>query len=171
MSAYVKLEKFRTPVKLNFLVCLDEGDEALLCLDTLKDLYIVLPDFPRPMDKTRLESRTRRVRREEEEWLELGESEEQGGHKQNREHRTLQERVGSLRSHLELKEMNKEEWEDEKACIELREKGIADYDDVFKEDLDENDRIQMEPVVVDLVENHQEIETYHPKHQWTSLHI
>ena len=45
----------------------------------------------------------------------------------------------------------------------MREKWLADYDDVFKEDLDENDRIQMEPVVVDLVENHQEIETYHPK--------
>ena len=47
-SAYVKLEKFRTPVKLNFLVCLDEGDEALLCLDTLKDLSIVPHNFPCP---------------------------------------------------------------------------------------------------------------------------
>ena len=62
-----------------------------------------------------------------------------------------------------MKEMNKEEWEDEKACNELREKWLVDYDDVFKEDLEETDRIQMEPVVVDLVENHQEIETYHPK--------
>ena len=68
-----------------------------------------------------------------------------------------------MRSHIELKEMNKEEWEDEKACNELREKWLADYDDVFKEDLEETGRIQMEPVVVDLVENHQEIETYHPK--------
>ena len=162
-SAYIKLRDFRTPVKLNFLVCLDEGEEALLCLDTLKDLSIVSPDFPRTMDKTRLESRTRRVRMEKEELLELVESEEQRRHKQTREHCTLRERVGSLRSHLELKEMNKEEWEDEKACNELREKWLADYDDVFKEDWEETDRIQMEPVVVDLMEKHQEIEMYHPK--------
>ena len=68
-----------------------------------------------------------------------------------------------MRTHLELKEMNKEEWEDERACNNLKEKWLRDYPDVFKEDLDINDRIQMEPVVVDLVENHQEIQTYHPK--------
>ena len=37
-SAYIKLEKFKTPVRMDFLVCLDEGDEALLSLDTLKEL-------------------------------------------------------------------------------------------------------------------------------------
>ena len=62
-------------------LCLDEGEEALLCLDTLKDLSIVSPDFPRPMDKTRLELRTRRVRMEKEELLELVESEEERRHK------------------------------------------------------------------------------------------
>ena len=97
-SAYVKLRDFRTPVKLNFLVCLDEGDEALLCPDTLKDLSIVSPDFPRPMDKTRLESRTRRVMMEKEELLELVESEEQRRHKKTKEYCTLQEMVGSLRA-------------------------------------------------------------------------
>ena len=40
-SAYIKLEKFKTPVRMDFLVCLDEGDEALLSLDTLKELTIV----------------------------------------------------------------------------------------------------------------------------------
>ena len=42
---------------------------------------------------------------------------------------------------------------------------------MFKEDLEETDRMQMEPVMVYLVENHQEIETYHPKHHWTCLPI
>ena len=68
-----------------------------------------------------------------------------------------------MRTHLELKEMNEEELEDERACNNLKKKWLRDYPNVFKEDLDINDRIQMEPVVVDLVENHQEIHTYHPK--------
>ena len=34
---FVKLEKVKAPVKLTFLVCLDDGSEALLSLDTLKD--------------------------------------------------------------------------------------------------------------------------------------
>ena len=53
--------------------------------------------------------------------------------------------MGSLRTHLELKEMNEEEWEDERACNNLKKKWLRDYPDVFKEDLDINDRIQMEP--------------------------
>ena len=85
-SAFVKLEKFKTPVKLNFLVCLDEGEEALLSLDTLKDLTIVPSNFPCPMDKTKLEARTRRVRKEEEEWWPQGETEdeEEEGNKQRK---------------------------------------------------------------------------------------
>ena len=75
---------------------------------------------------------------------------------EDRELCTLQERVGSLRTHLEMKEMNEEEWEDERACNNLKKKWLRDYPGVFKEDLDINDRIEMEPVEVDLVENHQD---------------
>ena len=32
-SCFVKLEKVKTPVKLSFLVCMDDGNEALLCLN------------------------------------------------------------------------------------------------------------------------------------------
>ena len=72
-SCYVKLKKVKRPVKLDFLVCLDEGDEALLCLDTLKDLSIVSQDFPCPMDDRKRDYRARRVvtdDEEEEEWQE-----------------------------------------------------------------------------------------------------
>ena len=140
-------------------------------MDTLKELTIVPSNFPCPMDKTKLEARTRRVRKEEEEWWPQGETEdeEEEGNKQKkrkveeRELCTLQERVGSLRSHLEMKEMNEEEWEDEKACSNLKKSWLRDYPDVFKEDLDMNDRIDMEPVVVDLVDNHEDIHAFHPK--------
>ena len=172
-SAYIKLEKFKTPVRMEFLVCLDEGDEALLLLDTLKELTIVPWNFPTPMDKNKIEPRARRVRdyEEEDEWLTQGETEdeEEEGMKQKkrkveeRELFTLQERVGSLRSHLEMKEMSEEEWEDEKRCSDLKKSWLKDFPDVFKEDLEKEDRINMEPIVIDLVDNHKDIHVFHPK--------
>ena len=107
-SCFIKLEKLKTPIRLDFLVCLDEGDEALLCLDTLKELSIVPFNFPTPMDKHKREPKARRVRDydEEEEWQAQKDREEEKeeGRKQKdrevqeREVFTLQERVGSLRS-------------------------------------------------------------------------
>ena len=77
-SCYVKLEKVKRTVKLNFLVCMDEGDEALLCLDALKDLSIVSQDFPCPMDDRKRDYRARRVATDdEEEWQEWKNREEE----------------------------------------------------------------------------------------------
>ena len=76
---------------------------------------------------------------------------------------TLQERVGSLQSQLSFKQVNEEEWKEEKECEEIRKAWLRDYPQVFKEDLSKEDRIQMDPVVVELIENHENIEVYHPK--------
>ena len=57
---FIKLEKVKTPVKLNFLVCLNDGNEALLSLDTLKDLSIVSRDFPCPQDDRIKDHKARR---------------------------------------------------------------------------------------------------------------
>ena len=126
-SCYVKLEQVKTPVRLDFLVCLDEGDEALLCLDTLKDLSIVSQNFPTPMDRSKRDYRARRVVTDDEgdeEWQEQKDrEEEQEKGKKQRERKiqekemfTLQERVGSLRSRIEFKEVNEQEWEEERKC-------------------------------------------------------
>ena len=34
-KAYIKLDLVKTPICLEFLICTDDGDEALLCLNTL----------------------------------------------------------------------------------------------------------------------------------------
>ena len=49
-------------MKLEFLVVGDDGEEALLSLDTLKDLSIVHREFPLPMDRSKREPKIRRVR-------------------------------------------------------------------------------------------------------------
>ena len=36
-KASIKLDLVKTPILLEFLICTDDGDEALLRLDTLKD--------------------------------------------------------------------------------------------------------------------------------------
>ena len=77
-SAYIKLEEVKTPVRIDFLVCTDEGDEALLSLDTLKELTIVPWDFPKPMDKNKREPKVRRVKEKEEEWEEEEKEEKRG---------------------------------------------------------------------------------------------
>ena len=69
---FVKLEKVNRPVKLSFLVWLNDGNEALLCLDTLKDLSIVPSNFPCPMDETIRDHKVRRIvdEEDEDEWPE-----------------------------------------------------------------------------------------------------
>ena len=152
-------------------MCTDDGDEALLSLDTLKELTIVPWNFPTPMDKNKRKPKVRRVKdyEEEEEWLKQKEEDEEEWLKQKErieEERglfTLQERVGSLRSHLEIKEMTEEDWEDEKRCNDLKKAWLRDFPEVFKEDLGREDRIDIEPIVIDLVDNHQDIHVFHPK--------
>ena len=61
----MKLERVRNPVKLSFLVVMDDSDESLLSLDTLKDLSIVPRDFPNPMNPAIRDDKVRRVVEEE----------------------------------------------------------------------------------------------------------
>ena len=61
-TACIKLDVVKHPVKLDFLVCTDDGDEGLLSLDTLKELSVIPKDFSLPMDKSMREPRVRRIR-------------------------------------------------------------------------------------------------------------
>ena len=82
------------PVKLDFLVCSDDGDEGLLSLDTLKELSIVPKDFPLPMDRGMRETKINRVREREEEI-----------EKESAERLKLidiKERIGSIRTTLNV---------------------------------------------------------------------
>ena len=96
-TAFIKLDVVKHPVKLDFLVCTDDGDEGLLSLDTLKELSIIPKDFPLPMDKSMREPRVRRVRETEE---------ETGVEKEEKlKQFDIKERVGSVRSKLEMNQM------------------------------------------------------------------
>ena len=106
-TPFVKLELIKHPVKLNFLVCSDDGDEGLLSLDTLKELSIVSKDFPLPMDRGMRESRMNRVKERERE-----ESESESIERQKLVE--IKERIGSLRTKLSFQDLKEEDLEESK---------------------------------------------------------
>ena len=135
-------------MKLSFIVCLEDGNEALLSLDTLKELSIVSQNFPCPMDSTIRDHKAMRVVAEEQE----DESDEQN--EEEKKKFSLQERVDNLRQQLRSEKTNEKEWEEERKCEEMKKKWLEDYADIFKEDLSKEDRIDMEPVKATLIEGH-----------------
>ena len=70
-TTFVKLDTVKHPVKLEFLVCSDDGDEGLLSLDILKELSIVPQDFPLPMDRDMRETMVNRVKEAQMDELEV----------------------------------------------------------------------------------------------------
>merc|ERR1711867_223859 len=145
-STFIRLDKVSRPIRLSFLVCEDDGDEALLSLDTLIDLSIVPPDFPCPMDPSIRDHKIRKLQRiEVKKWAKLT------------------ERIENLRTQLSFPQENLEEDKEEEKCEELRQAWLEDYQEVFKEDVTIDDRIEMETVRVGLVENHEDIPIPHPK--------
>ena len=110
-----------------------------MSLDTLKELNIVPWNFPTLLDSSMREHKTRRVAREYDSGYE--EEEELQEQKEERQLFTLQERAGSLRSKIKMKEMSEEDWEDEKQCWELKQAWLKDFPEVFKEDLGKEDRM------------------------------
>merc|ERR1712030_157309 len=113
---------------------------------TLTELSIVPHDFPCPMDSSIRDHKVRRVEEvEKTKWA------------------TLKERVGSLRTQLSFPQENLKEALEEEECEAMRQSWMKDFSQVFKEDLTIEDRIDMDPVKVKLVENHEEIKLFHPK--------
>merc|ERR1711888_442183 len=149
-QCFVKLEKVRNSVKLSFIVVMDDSDESLLSLDTLKNLSIVPKDFPNPMNPAMRDNRVRRVIEEEEEENLMTKF-------------TLQERVDHLTEQLRPDRVNERDLEDEAKCEAMKQSWLTDFSDVFEEDLSQEDRINMDPVNAILIPNHEDIERFHPK--------
>ena len=68
-----------------------------------------------------------------------------------------------MRTQLSFPQENLKEDMEEEECEALRQSWMKDFSQVFKEDLTIEDRIEMDPVKIQLVENHEEIPVYHPK--------
>ena len=138
-TTFVKLDTIKHPVKLQFLVCSDDGKEVLLSLDTLKDLSIVPQDFPLPMNRAMRETKVNRVKEAQMDELEVD-------HPENLKLVDIEERIGSLRSKLNFKKLEEEDYEEGKKCEELKKRWLRDYADIFKEVLTMEDRLNIPPI-------------------------
>merc|ERR1712030_33677 len=109
----------------------------------------VPPDFPCPMNSAIRDHKIRRVEPVDgvEEVREV-ESSKQG---------TIKERIDKLKAQLNFPQENLKEDLDEEECEAMKQSWLKDFSDVFKEDLTIEDRINMDPVKVTLVENHKDI--------------
>ena len=130
-KAFIKLDLVKHPVMLEFLICTDDLDKGRLSLNTLKQLTIIPRDFPFPIDMSMREPRIRRIKENEEEAEE--EKVEKGRHFE------LKERVGSMRSKLEMNQLTEDDWEEESKCEELKKQWLRDFSDIFKENLTKED--------------------------------
>ena len=150
-TTFVKLDSIKHPVKIQFLVCSDDGDEGLLSFDTLKELSIVPRDFPLPMDRAMRETKLNRVKEAEMDELEVD-------HPENLKLVDIEERIGLLRSKLNFKKVEEEDFEEGKKCEDLKKRSVT-----MQEILTREDRLNIPPIKIDLVEGHERIETFKPK--------
>ena len=121
--SFVKLDIIKHPVKLEFLVVADDGDEALLSLDTLKELSIVHKEFPLLMDRSKREPKIRRVKDPN--------CEEVASVSDANKLVESKERIGSLQTQLTFRKVEEEDFEEAEKCAKLRRKLLEDYSDIF----------------------------------------
>ena len=72
----------------------------------------------------------------------------------------INERVGSWRTHIRFNQKTEEQFEQEHEIAvyaQLRNKLLKMFPDVFKENLDPQDRLNIDPIKIELKEGHQQI--------------
>merc|ERR1712236_82802 len=108
------------------------------------------------MESSIRDNRIMRVVTEEEE-------EENDLNSQEKRRFSLQEGVEHPTKQFRPERGNEKEWEEEERCEEMKQSWLRDFADVFKEDLSQEDQIEMEPVKATLISNHEDVEVFHPK--------
>ena len=58
----------------------------------------------------------------------------------------IKERIGSIRTTLNVNEIEEEDFEEEKKYEELRKTWLRDFLDIFKENLTKEDRLKIPPI-------------------------
>ena len=66
---------------------------------------------------------------------------------------TIQERQGSVRSALQFHKVNEETIDEDQNVEKLRKKLLRKYSAVFKRDLGKDDRVNLDPVKIELIDN------------------
>ena len=78
----------------------------------------------------------------------------------------INERVGSWRTHIKFNQVTEEQFEQDhevSVYAHLRNKLLKMFPDVFKENLDPEDRLNIDPIKIELKEGHEQIPKYNAR--------
>ena len=131
--------------KISALVCQEESEESLIDLDSLKDMGIIHKDFPLPIN-ARMREDPHKIRLVNTEI--------------NRNPTNLVdilERQGSIRSSIEFHAVDGDTIDIDRELAKIKKRLMQKYHKVFKDKLDKNDRLKIDPIKLELVDNYKEI--------------
>ena len=161
---------------LQALAVRQEAEEILINLDTLIDLSIISPDFPLPQDPEMRSDSCKTIQENNQKMNEFIEELEKKVKKdscrkvqqspyQVKEFTldsevgpklllvSIQERQGSIRSALQFHKVNEETIDEDQDVEKLRKKLLRKYAAVVKHDLGKEDRFNLNPVKIELIDS------------------
>ena len=153
---FVRFQEMKNTKEVKAIVVADEGDEVIIGLQTLIQWGIIPECFPLPMS---LSDRVGSAR------------EAPSFVRTVKEHKPerlvdIKERVGSWRTSIKFNQVTEEKFEEDherEVYAHLRNKLIKQFDDVFKEDLDPDDRIDVPPVKISMKPGHEDVPLYNAR--------
>ena len=134
---WVKFDNLKHPKKIHALVAEEAGDEILIDLDLLVEWSILPKNFPLPMDEEERETKVKKVTIKDKK-VKLVE---------------INQKKGSNRSQMKFSSQEEEDFDSNKQMQDLRERLLKEYAEVFKTELTKEDRIKMDPVKIETVQN------------------
>ena len=145
---WVKFKSLREAKRVKALVCEEQGDEILVDLDSLIQWSIVHKDFPLPQCP---KEKPHKI-------INIKTTEELPG--PTNKLVDIRERQGSIRSTLSFRHVEEEDYEDNEDFAKLRKRLLKDFRDVFKEELGQLDRLNVDPVKIELIDGHEEVKPF-----------
>ena len=131
---WVQFDNFKYKKQVHGLVSDEDGDEILLDKSTLIEWSIIPSNFPEPQDQTE-KAKVSKAKRLV----------------------TVEEKRGSRRTKMVFHNLEEEEVEIERKLKELKKTLLREFADVFKTDLGVEDRINIEPVIIETIQEKENI--------------
>ena len=147
----MKIDNMKHPKLIKALVAENAGSEILIDLDLLVEWTILPKDFPLPMDPNEREDKVRKVT--------VTDAIKSAAVE-------VKEKVGSKRSQMKFNEMDEQEYDSSNQMEALKKRLMKEYKDIFKTELSTEDRIDIEPVVIDTVDN---FKSFKPVNHMTAI--
>ena len=155
---FINFRTLKSTKKLRAIICADEGNEVLVYFETLIEWGIIPECLPLPINindrvggMKETENRVRGVKETEAVPKNIVD---------------IKERIGSWRTDIRINQTSEQDFERDheiRVYSHLKKKLIKMFQDVFKEDLEQSDRLDVPPVKIPLIPDHESVPAYNAK--------